>query len=232
MKDQYLGDLNDFAKYQLLRAAGAVVEEVIVAWMLTAPDGGGDGTKIAYLSQPAWREEDPELYDGLATLVVGGERSVAAMAAATLLPSASFEANLVPSTLAARADYFKALAARTSDETLVFLDPDNGIEVKSVAKRQPGAEKYVYWDELRLMAADGAGLAIYQHFPRVKRVPYLEVLMRRLASELGSERAVFAAHTSHVGFLFAVREPLAKKLRAAVAARCEGSRLLSFVELS
>ena len=230
MKDQYVGDLNDYAKYQLLRAARPLFGEMIVAWMLTAPDGGGDGAKVAYLSQPQWREADPELYDGLAALVRGGTRSVAAVAATALLPGASFEADLVPTGTDARTAYFEALAERAGAETLVFFDPDNGLEVKSVSKHQPGARKYVYWDELALVADSGAAVAIYQHFPRVQRLPYLQTLLGRLQVELGGEHMVFAAHSSHVAFLFAARSPLAEELGEAVAGCCEGSGLLSFVE--
>ena len=129
MKDQYVGDQNDYAKYQLLRICAGIFEEILVAWMLTAPDERTDGARIGYLKRAEWRRADPELFDGLAALVARGERRVAAVEAAELLPGCSFEADPVPLTLAERGPYFEAIAARATYDSLVFFDPDNGLEV-------------------------------------------------------------------------------------------------------
>jgi hypothetical protein len=144
VKDQYVGDLNDFAKYQLLRLCATVFEQIVVAWMLTADDGLGDGAKVGYLQQPPWREADPELFDGLATLVARQERSVAAVEAAEVLPRCSFSAEPVPLKVGERAAYFAGIAAKASQSGLVFFDPDNGLEVTSVPRHRSGAEKYLY----------------------------------------------------------------------------------------
>jgi hypothetical protein len=56
MKNQYVGDLIDFAKYGLLRAlAGAGGERLFrlgLVWYLTPDDGRDDGGRIHYLSEP------------------------------------------------------------------------------------------------------------------------------------------------------------------------------------
>jgi hypothetical protein len=229
MKDQYVGDQNDYAKYQLLRLSSAIFEEVIVAWMLTPPDGRTDGNRIGYLSQPEMRRADPELFDRLAELVANGKRSVAAVAAAQILPAAQFEDSLVPTDLPARAAYFDRLAASANAGSLVFFDPDNGLEIGSVAKHRRGAEKYLYWDELKLVAESGASLAIYQHFPRVDRVAYVEAALERLRRELSDDCGICAAHTSQVAFLFAARDPYLAPLLEALANCCDGFGPLSLV---
>ncbi|MBN9076322.1 MAG: hypothetical protein BGN87_05235 [Rhizobiales bacterium 65-79] len=65
MKHQYVGDINDYRKYALLRAlSSGGANRVGVCWMLTPDDGGADGGKLAYLGQPErHRRFDPELFD-------------------------------------------------------------------------------------------------------------------------------------------------------------------------
>src|SRR5207247_1038179 len=61
--------------YSLLRhfADGGRVK-IGVCWMLTPDDHGPDGRKTAYLSNPEdWRAHDPELFDLLERLVLGGD---------------------------------------------------------------------------------------------------------------------------------------------------------------
>ena len=98
-----------------------------------------------------------------------------------------------------------------------------------MAKHRRGAEKYLFWDELALFREAGASVLIYQHFPRVQRGPYLDETLKRLRAGLGEDYLTFAAHTSNVAFLFAVREPYAAPLREALAIRCSDSPMLSFL---
>lgn len=228
MKDQYVGDINDFAKYQLLRLAEGYFERILVAWMLTAKDGRSDGGQTSYLADPAHEATDPELFKALSRLVADGRRSVSAVEASGALPGCSFHSAPMPSSSRERAQYFEALTDQADPETLVFLDPDNGIEVQSVAMGAKGAERYLYWSELRLLRDSGSSVLVYQHFPRVQRGPYLEGLLTQLSEELGDAYESFAAYSSRVGFLFGLREEH-HGLREAVVARCESSPLLSFV---
>ena len=68
MKDQYVGDINDYRKYALLRAlSSGGANRIGVCWMLTPSDGRSDGNKLAYLQQPErHRRVDPELFEILA----------------------------------------------------------------------------------------------------------------------------------------------------------------------
>lgn len=229
MKNQYVGDQNDFVKYLLLRLCAGVFEEILVAWMLTQADGRGDGAKIGYLNLPDWREADPALLDGLAELVASGNRTLAAVESSELLPRATFFSEPLPLDEAARAAYFESIIAAAGPESLVFFDPDNGLEVASAPKKKRGAEKYVYLDELSPFAKAGASLLIYQHFPRVQREPYIEASLARLRTILGPGHETFAARTSHVGFLFAVTEPRGRRLRKALAANHADHPLLRYI---
>jgi len=229
VKDQYVGDINDFAKYQLLRICSSVFGSIVVGWMLTSKDDRSDGAKIAYLKDPSRGIADIELFEALGALVDSGDRTVAGVESTGVLGGLIFHAEPMPSDAARRAAYFTALAAHAGEDSLVFLDPDNGFEVASVTKSGRGSERYLYWDELAVLRETGTSILVYQHFPRVPRQPYLEVLLGKLAEQMGGDYGGFAAFTSQVGFLFAVRERRAAALREAVSGRCEGSPLLSFM---
>jgi hypothetical protein len=52
MKDQYVGAVNDYLKYAVLRTlAGAGEIRIGICWMLTPVGGRSDGKIIAYLHQ-------------------------------------------------------------------------------------------------------------------------------------------------------------------------------------
>jgi hypothetical protein len=228
MKDQYVGDVNDFAKYQLLRLCEPLFERLIVAWMLTEADGRGDGERIGYLQDASRGELDIELFRALGEIVSSGRRSLAAIEESGVLGETEFHSAPMPAEREGRSAYFGALGELLGPDLLVFLDPDNGIEVASVTVGRRHSERYVYWQELAALAARGASLLVYQHFPRVERRKYLESLLERLGEECG--RQTFAAYTSQVGFLFAVSDERAAQVREAVLERCENSPLLSFAE--
>lgn len=70
MKEQYVGDINDYRKYALLRAlAGEGTVTIGVCWMLTPSDSSNHGSKLDYLKKPAFREFDPPLFDLLTTVM-------------------------------------------------------------------------------------------------------------------------------------------------------------------
>jgi len=227
LKDQYVGDINDFAKYQLLRLCGKHFERVIVSWMLTGADGRSDGGRTGYLREIARGAADPELFEILAELVEGDRRALSAVEASEALPGCLFHSDAMPAG-PERATYFQSLAELADQDSLIFLDPDNGFEVASVAKSAGNAERYLYWDELAVLRDTGSSVLVYQHFPRVDRVEYLDRLTSRLEQELGEGYRTFAAHTSQVAFLFGVREERAASVAQAVADRCRAEPLLAF----
>ena len=50
-------------------------------------------------------------------------------------------------------------------KALVFVDPDNGLQVKSASRHSTKGTKYVYYDELHDYLSQGQGVVIYQHLP-------------------------------------------------------------------
>jgi hypothetical protein len=107
MKEQYVGDVNDYRKYALLRhfaIEGGV--RVGVCWMLTPPD---TGNLQNYLLEPQrWRDYDQDLFDRL-TRILGRQlpnrlRAIESARGSFLTPSSStqpsrtgpIEANISP----------------------------------------------------------------------------------------------------------------------------------------
>ena len=181
MKHQYFGDINDYRKYGLLRALLANTPLALrVAWMLTPDDGSSDGGFRSYLQQPdRWKRFDPELYAGLAALAQRRAfPRVSLLGATDLLPGATFFSDLVPDQLAQREVWSTALLRGVRGTELVFLDPDNGIEVKSSPAGRRGSSKYVRWSEIEKIWSLGASLLVYQHFPRKPRTELAAALLR------------------------------------------------------
>lgn len=153
MKDQYVGDVKDYFKYGLLRALNGNGLPLLVCWMLTPPDGRTHGSKTAYLHGRQFRHVDPELHDALDELVGSGDRRVAAIEASSLL----------------RAGYVRTVAEARAVEgppSLVFLDPDQGFEVRSVRPGTARSAGYVYWSDAGALLDRGHSVLVFQHWQR------------------------------------------------------------------
>ncbi len=227
MKNQYFGDINDYRKYGLLRAfQSAGLGGLLVAWMLTPDDGGQDGRFRSYLREPErWKRYDPELYDGLVSLLKSATApAVSLLETSNLLPNTRYYSALVPDRREDRDTWRRGLLEAARHVDWVFLDPDNGLEVPSRPVGRRGSSKYVTWPEVQELFTAGCSLLIYQHFRRERR----EALAQRLGSELGKRTGApitLAFHTPHVLFLLATQDRHAPRLQQAVskvAERWEG----------
>jgi len=208
MKNQYFGDINDYRKYGLLRSLlGAGEMALLVAWMLTPDDGGRDGMLRSYLQAPGkWRRYDPELFDGLARMLrSAASPSVSLMERSALLPGTRYYGAMVPDGRPERAVWRRGLLHAAAAADLVFLDPDNGIEVPSKPPGRKGSCKYVTWREVELLWDAGCSLLVYQHFRRERRDAFASRLLSELRQRTGA-RFAEAFRTAHVLFLLAAQE--------------------------
>ena len=208
MKDQYFGDVNDYRKYGLLRALVAGDNlRLGVCWMLTQPDGRTDGKFLAYLEQSnKHRHRDPALFDWLSD-VVGNERDrrTARIEASALLGQALFQPKLLGDQVHEREAYFAECTGLFSDCDLVFFDPDNGIEIKSVPRGRRKSCKFVYWDEVSNTFLSGVSVLIYQHFIREERDRFAARMVEELRRRLHAA-AIFSFRTPNVVFLLAAQQ--------------------------
>ncbi len=222
MKNKYFGDINDYRKYGLIRVILCSYKfRLLVAWMLTPDDPKNDGKFTDYLSQSDdWRQYDEELYDGLKHLMnTPGIRNVGRIEKTNLLPGAKYFSREVPDSSDDRRDWFQDLLSNTKDSDLVFLDPDNGIEVNSKPYGRKDSSKYLYWHEISGLWGQGKSLLIYQHFCREKR----QLFIRRLKEDLKNKTkgSLIAAFTTSRVVFFLVLQPKHQKYYDSIMAHVE-----------
>ena len=151
VKNQYVGDVNDFYKYGLLRALAKDDERIGVFWMLTENDDGRDGNQVAYLENLSHGiHQDPELFQMMKELrAQSGPNRVDLIEAAQVIPGASYCASKILDDIDKRLAVFASAFKAFSDRSLIFFDPDNGLEVRSKKKGRKDSSKYLYRDEVK-----------------------------------------------------------------------------------
>jgi hypothetical protein len=217
MKDQYVGDVNDYFKYALLRAL-AHGTEMTVAWMLTPSDTRNDGQRLAYLQRPdRFAPLDPPLFNALRQLVRDGRRSVSAVEDAGILAGAMYASDVLHDDLESRRQHFDGVWQPCAETRLLFFDPDNGLEISSVAKGRRGSSRYLFWVEVANAHALANSVVIYQHFPRRPRDEFIAELASKSQRLLGCS-TVLALATPHVAFLVLPQDEDARSMRERLAA--------------
>ena len=192
MQDQYSCDIGDFAKFGLLRGL-FVVEPPLrlgVLWY-RVPDEArtNDGRHIGYLEPTPMNRErfracDHELYDTLGALVEAGKRAVSALSESELLPADTVYHDEPLSYLhvsrekrdAHRKRWLTTVHAVAAAAAVIFVDPDNGLEV-GTDRHDPKGPKYVFYDDLIPLSDAGKTIVIYQHANRNE--PFAQQIQRR-----------------------------------------------------
>jgi hypothetical protein len=229
MKDQYVGDVNDFWKYTLLRAMAVGSRRLVVCWMLTPDDRRGDGRKVSYLREPdALRDVDPVVFDALRRAIVDGRRSVRVVEQSGLLDGAQFVSGVLDDDLAGRSRYFQRCLGLLRPGDLVFFDPDNGFEIASVKRGARNSSKFVFWSEVASAIAIAGAACVYQHFPRVDRGSYVAALLARARVEVPQCEA-FAVHTSQIAFVVLCRQGDASALLSAASTVADATPALTLI---
>lgn len=221
MKHQYVGDINDYRKYALLRALSAGgANRIGVCWMLTPDDGGADGGNLAYLQQPQrFRHFDPELFDILAHAASEPDRRrLQTIEDSGVVPGANYFNETLPDDLSGRATFMERCASQLGDTELVFFDPDNGLEV-SLPKGRKNSSKYLYLDEVAAFYRTGKSLLIYQHFPRVERSAFIAQRIEQLR-DAAPGCAIWTFTTAHVVFFLLVHPESPARLAVAAIEAC------------
>lgn len=158
MRNQFVGDINDYYKYQTLNEL-ARSSEVNVCWMLNPDISGQDSKHIKYY-----------IYDELAVflkeLTKNGRRDVKEIENSPLIKVKK---------------YFNQISDIDSNQLngILFFDPDNGIEVKSCKK---GDNKYLFFEDIKHFLSK-TDILIYQHFPRVPHSDYMEMRTNEIISK-------------------------------------------------
>ena len=200
MQDRYTGDIGDFAKYGLLRALAAASTDASyrlgVIWYRTPDETHrGDGRHVQYLlpeGEDGYRPCDPTLYDELRSLVMSGDRSVAAVRIREILPEDTIFYESLLSYAGASPGRRPAVREAWLDQAvhastpcdLVFLDPDNGLR-SPAPEGKAQSTKSVSLDELRPFYARGQSLVVYHHFARQNHPAQLREWATAISRTLG-----------------------------------------------
>jgi hypothetical protein len=67
----------------------------------------------------------------------------------------------------------------------VFFDPDNGLETNSLKKGRKNSSKFAFLDELADYFRRHQSVLVYQHYPHVDRVEFVEDDVRRIRGAVG-----------------------------------------------
>jgi hypothetical protein len=135
VKDQYVGDINDYRKYGLLRGLLKAGLSLTVCWMRTDRDDCRDGGKVQYLENDRYAQYDADLYERLRMIVrINRVRNISAIEQTSILPSCRFHSELVPPSEEKRRDYIDTALTIASRCDVIFFDPDNGLETRSCTR--------------------------------------------------------------------------------------------------
>jgi hypothetical protein len=182
VRHNFVNDIGDYAKYALLRALcgnGPLGVRLGVIWYLTEHAAhNGDGRKRAHLSDGGWQKLDPELLEAMRQIegrLRGQEdHNLSLIEASEILPAeTAYFSEAVPHAggtaqqrAADRAEWFERARKAVEDCNLIFLDPDNGLEVRSAPVTSPQAGKYATVREIAALLESGAAVVLYQHGDR------------------------------------------------------------------
>jgi hypothetical protein len=171
VKNQYVGDVGDYGKYALLRCFIDSGLRLGVNWYLTPDDGGSDGKKTKY--DP---KADTPLYHFLKDVALKN-RDVRTIENSGLLANTEFYSKPLTSAIDRTQWHKNALAALKSAD-VVFLDPDNGLEV------QKDDIQHTRYKEIVDYYSRGQSLIIYQHNGRYG-APGYKAICEKVACSCG-----------------------------------------------
>jgi hypothetical protein len=191
VKQQYFGDARDYFKYDVLERLASdlgAIERLTCLWILTAPDGTGQG-RVRFIDDP----ELPELTEFFRERLVANNplrRRVGEMRsyfANRPFAFVSYRDDRDDFGRGTRAEYFAHVPDEALQRAVVFFDPDVGME--------PGraTAKHLRFDELRhiLSRMDSTSVAVvFQYRRRVADV--WASIASRLSDGLGRPVAYIA----------------------------------------
>jgi hypothetical protein len=166
MQNRYAGDVGDFGKYGLLRClcGEPPLLSLGVVWYLVSDEQNNQDRKhTRYLERDRerrFRACDPELYDALRG-VVSDRREVAAVERSGVLGDAAFFGK--PVDTGNREEWLREALNAVAGRELVFLDPDNGLQMIATPLDSPHGGKFCGYQEVREFLYAGASVVLHQH---------------------------------------------------------------------
>lgn len=183
MQNRYVSDVGDFGKYGLLRTLVKTGLVLGVNWYLVPNEShNSDGKHTSYLNDSAYNDCDEELRSILKEILSMNNRNVESIKKSEIFPSNTvyFENILYfpPSAdwlerIEMRKYWHNAAMERMNNCDLIFLDPDNGLQVKSISIASKKGNKYLALNELQDYYSLGKSIVFYNHRERKPEEQYL-----------------------------------------------------------
>ena len=165
MKNQYVGDISDYRKYDLLQLiSDELNEKILVVWMLTPYENNNDGKYIKYLNYNKNKKYNKTLFEGLKT-IVSGERNINNVQKLPCFNNSDnfiFHSDKLEDDINKREEYFNNAIEKAKTAKIVFFDPDNGIAPDDKKNK---SDKYLFWNEIMRFWEKGKDILVFQYFP-------------------------------------------------------------------
>lgn len=190
MQDRYAGDIGDYGKIGLLKALHSRGLSIAVNWYLVEvmdSEKNADGTfkqeDGKYFIPDNLKICDPVLAEMLTDIAQSDRRSVKELEQADLISGAVYYDEPVP--VDGRSDWHGRALEKLKNTDLIFVDPDNGMLVKSVGKRSVKSIKYTFYEEVRDYFQQGQSVLIYNHRSRKQEPEYFHEICLKLQEMTG-----------------------------------------------
>lgn len=211
MKNQYAGDVGDYTKLGVLRAIEKVGLSIGLNWYLTPDEPEHsktftDGKHTAYLKCDCDTPDD-KLHCALKKIGLSNNRTVTRLEKAKLFKNAFFWNKILEAK--SRDKWHLEALKKLSNQDVIFLDPDNGLEVKSTKPYSKNGNKYTTYQEAADYYAKGATVIIYNHRDRKPEEDYLKRFYRFKDMEETKNAKMFYLRASRYSvrdYLFLVQE--------------------------
>lgn len=105
-----------------------------------------------------------------------------------------------------REEYFSRVTKRLLTKSVILVDPDIGLEVKSMKGR---GEKYIRYEEVKLLydcMDNHSILLIFQFIPRVKRERYFSIISKRLKQKIVGKPPIYYVSDNQVVFFILTKD--------------------------
>lgn len=190
MQDRYAGDIGDFGKIGLLKALQAQGLSVGVNWYRVESmdaerkvDGTYKQEDGKYLIPKKLQVCDVSLAERLTKIAKSDHRSIKDLEWENFIPGAKYYSKAV--TVSGRDEWHKKALEILRGSDIVFVDPDNGMLVKSVGKRSVKSIKYTFYEEVADYIAQKQSVLIYSHRSRKQEGAYFRELCEKLRKITG-----------------------------------------------
>ena len=180
MKNQYAGDIGDYTKLGILRHLENADFSIGLNWYLTPDELAHsktftDGKHIDFLKCEC-DTPDIFLHCALKRIGLSNNRSITRLERAKLFKNALFW-NKILEGKERNKWHFEALK-KLCKQDIVFLDPDNGLEVKSTKPTSKNGNKYTTYQEVADYYKNGSSVIVYNHRDRKPENEYIKRLTK------------------------------------------------------